>query len=157
MRDTSRQANSNARRASLLAIVFVVLTIGLAWVVLGQEPEPTPTPTMLAELTTPASPSWLDSATTPLVNFLSRHPLAFLVLALAVLTTNGLRVAWPTRAERPRIVAFLLGVLDPVAGNFWALVRWAASKGGFKPETPVYPTGSGNLPEPSPPPPEKEK
>lgn len=146
-----------AYRRAVLEVCIVVLLLALA-ILLGaniaraQEPVPSPTPTMLAELTTPASPSWLDTATTPVVNFLGRHPLAFLVIGLAILATNGLRVAWPTRAERPRLVAFLLGVLDPVSGNFWALARWLAARVGFPVQTPNTtdpPSGSGKLPDPS--------
>jgi len=145
-----------AYRRAVLEVCVVVLLLALA-ILLGahlaraQEPAPSPTPTMLAELTTPASPSWLDTATTPVVNFLGRHPLAFLVIGLAILVTNGLRVAWPTRAERPRLVAFMLGVLDPISGNFWALARWLASRVGFPVQTPKDdpPTGSGTLPDPN--------
>lgn len=128
--------------------------VTLAWMcflALGQEPVPSPTPTMLSELATPASPSWLDTITTPIVNFLGRHPLAFLVIGIAVLVTNGLRVAWPVRADRPRLVAFLIGVLDPITGNVWALIRWLAARVGFPVQTPKDdpPTGSGQLPGPN--------
>lgn len=98
--------------------------------------------------------SWIDTLTTPVVNFLGRHPIAFVVIGLAILVTNGLRVAWPIRSERPRLVAFLLGILDPVSGNFWALARWLGTKFGFPVQTPNTtdpPSGGGklNLPDPN--------
>lgn len=146
----------DARWAALRVVAAALLLVGAlflaAQLARGQEPVPSPTPTMMAELTTPAAPSWLDTATTPIVNFLGRHPLAFLVIGLAVLVTNGLRVAWPTRAERPRLVAFLLGVLDPISGNFWALARWLAARVGFPVESPNTtdpPSGAGKLPDPN--------
>lgn len=154
-------ANRDARWASLglVALCLLILAGLAAFGAFGQEPVPSPTPTMLAELTTPASPSWLDSATTPVVNFLGRHPLAFLVIGIAVLVTNGLRVAWPIRAERPRFVAFLIGVLDPITGNVWALIRWVAARVGFPVQTPGgdLPTGSGVLPDPNALPSEKSR
>lgn len=146
-----------AFRRAVLEVCIAVLLLALvallgAHLARAQQPEPSPTPTMLAELTTPAEPSMLDRITTPVVNFLGRHPIAFLVIGLAILVTNGLRVAWPTRAERPRIVAFLLGVLDPISGNFWALARWLATRFGFPVQTPNTtdpPSGSGQLPDPN--------
>lgn len=103
---------------------------------------------------------WLDTITTPLVNFFGAHPIAILVVFVAILVTNGLRVAWPVRSERPRIVAFLLGVLDPLAGNAWAAIRWLASKVGFPlqaPNTTDPPSGSGKLPDPNAIPPQENK
>ena len=146
-------ANRGARWASLalVALCLLILAGFAAYSAFSQQPEPTPTPTMLAELGTPAEPSILDRLTTPIVNLLGRHPFVFLVIGIAVLVTNGLRVAWPIRAERPRLVAFLIGVLDPVTGNVWALIRWLAARIGFPVQTPGGdpPTGSGVLPDPN--------
>ena len=41
------------------------------------------------------------------------------VFAVCTMVVNGLRVAWPLEADRPRWVRFLLGLLDFGALNFW--------------------------------------
>ncbi len=62
-----------------------------------------------------------------LVNFIATYPQAVgyfaAVFALCTLTVNGLRMAYPEDADRPRLVRFLLGFLDIGALNFWRPVN----------------------------------
>lgn len=51
---------------------------------------------------------------------------------VAVFTVSGLRMAWPTKTDRPRAVRFVLGVLDPLALNFWDAATWLVARLGFK-------------------------
>lgn len=51
---------------------------------------------------------------------------------VAVAVVSGLRMAWPTKADRPRAVRFLLGVLDPLALNFWDAATWIVARVGIK-------------------------
>lgn len=70
---------------------------------------------------------FIDRLTTPIVNLFGAHPLVTLAIAtifpLASLIVNGLRVAYPDRTSRPRSVAFWLGILDPLALNFWSIAH----------------------------------
>lgn len=65
--------------------------------------------------------------TTPLVNFLGTHPVLFMVIIcavlLAILAVNGLRLAYPDKADRPRWVRFTLGFFDPITGNLWTFLH----------------------------------
>lgn len=51
---------------------------------------------------------------------------------VAVAAVSGLRMAWPTKADRPRAVRFVLGVLDPLALNFWDAATFIVGRLGFK-------------------------
>lgn len=59
------------------------------------------------------------------VGVLCEHPeiagAALVVFVVCNLTVNGIRVAYPVEADRPRWVSFWLGFLDLGALNVW---RW---------------------------------
>jgi hypothetical protein len=61
------------------------------------------------------------------VNTTANHPeligWAVGIFVVCTLIVNGLRVAWPLEAERPRWVRFLLGLLDFGALNFWRFLQ----------------------------------
>jgi len=52
------------------------------------------------------------------VEWFVEHPLETIVLVANALV-NGLRMAYPVEADRPRQVRFILGFVDPFALNFW--------------------------------------
>lgn len=57
-----------------------------------------------------------------MLDWISKNPIEFTVVAVNLLANalaNGLRVAYPVEAERPRGVKFALGFIDPFALNFW--------------------------------------
>ena len=45
------------------------------------------------------------------------------IVAVAVVFTNGLRFVWPTYTDMPLWARFVVGCLDPLAGNFWYLAK----------------------------------
>ena len=79
----------------------------------------------------PAAPSFYDRATTWVVNLLGSNPWIIPFILTAVFVTNGLRARWPVREARPGWVLFILGVTDPITGNFWGLIHWVSQKTGI--------------------------
>lgn len=55
------------------------------------------------------------------------HPVVVSILAvivaIAVVAVNGIRMTWPVFAEMPKLARFVLGAFDPFAANFWNMVR----------------------------------
>lgn len=109
----------------LIALVALA-SLPLAWVLLAQD--------------TAASTASDDGPFEAVGQLVGRAVLAHPRLAgalvaavlVAVVTVSGLRMAWPTKADRPRSVRFLLGVLDPLALNFWDAATWIVGKVGIK-------------------------
>jgi len=71
----------------------------------------------------------LETVVKFLADQVQQHPTfaAWLValITVAVLVTNGCRLAYPNFSEMPRSVRFIVGFLDPIALNFWNLARKA--------------------------------
>ena len=57
------------------------------------------------------------------VNFIANNPnlfgYALLVFGGAVLTVNAIKWTWPIYATMPKPARFALGMLNPLALNFW--------------------------------------
>ncbi len=57
-----------------------------------------------------------------MIDWVKQNPLEATVVGVNLLANalaNGLRMAYPVEAERPRAVRFALGFIDPFALNFW--------------------------------------
>lgn len=109
-----------------LVTLAALASLPLAWLLLAQE-----------TATSTASDDGAFEAIGQLIGkAILAHPgiAGALVAAVlvAVFTVSGLRMAWPTKTDRPRAVRFILGVLDPLALNFWDAATWLVARVGIK-------------------------
>lgn len=111
---------------SRLVALAVLASLPLAWVLYAQE--------------TATSTASDDGPFEAIGQVVGRAVLAhpgiagafFAAVLVAVFTVSGLRMAWPLKTERPRAVRFVLGVLDPLALNFWDAATWLVGRVGIK-------------------------
>lgn len=71
----------------------------------------------------------MDTIGKLLGDFAHAHPNVvaggMILVVIAVVITNAIRMTWPVFSEMPRWARFILGLFDPLAANFWNIARKA--------------------------------